>query len=183
MSLKKTSSTITISTGITQSTPNAFETQAVDLQLNALDQEVFVVEAVKIDFMTPLPFVGIFAPGVFNGIDEIAVTTTRPISMPSLKNSNCLAYSNRQTLAGVDTGVGGAPNSLVSLGVLEQGPADTPDTNLDYIGIIATSDLFLSVDSDGSVHGTDASVRIYGYRAKADAATYAALVQSEVLSS
>ena len=182
MGLKKTSSTITISSKVSQVTPNAFETNSLDLQLNALDQEVFVVEAVKIDFVSPLPFTGIFAPGVHEGIDEIAITTTRPASMPTLANSNCLAYSNRLTTAGVDTGVGGAPNCLVSMGVLEQGPADTPDTNLDYIGIIATSDVFLSVDSADSVHNTTASVRIYGYRAKADAATYAALVQSEVLS-
>ena len=183
MGLKKTSSTITISTKVSQAVPNAFETNALDLQLNALDQEVFVVEAIKIDFMSPLPFTGIFVAGVHTARDEIAITTTRPLSMPSLANSNCLAYSNRLTMAGVTDPVAPAvTNRLSAFSVLEQGPADTPDTNLDYIGIIATSDVFLSVDSANSTSNTDATVRMYGYRAKADAATYAALVQSEVLS-
>lgn len=149
----------------------------MDLQLNPLDQEVFVVLGVKIDFLSSLPFTGVFTPGVHTGEAEIAITTTRPATMPTLAVSNCIAYSNVQTMAGVS-----ATNELVSFGVLEQGPSDTPDTNLDYLGIIATSDMFLSVNSLNSVYNTDAAVRVYGYRARADAATYAALVQSEVLS-
>lgn len=76
-----------------------------------------------------------------------------------------------------------ASNEVVALAVQEQGPSDTPDANMDYIGIIATSDMFISVNSFATAALTQAAVRVYGYRAKADAATYAALVQSEVLSS
>ena len=178
MALKRSSEIITISSRVKQVAVNTFETNQVDLQLNPLDQEVFVVLGVKIDFLSELPFTGTFTPGFHQGEAEIGLTTTRPTTMPSLAVSNCVAYSNIQTVGGVS-----ATNELISFAVIEQGPADTPDSNLDYLGIIATSDMFLSVNSTNSVYNTDAAVRVYGYRARADAATYAALVQSEVLSS
>jgi len=177
MALKRTSEIITISTGIKQAVVNAFEVAQVDLQLNPLDQEVFVVLAAKIDFLSDFPFVGTFTPGTHNGQAEIAITTTRPTTMPRISDSNCVAYSSVQTKAGVS-----ATNELTAFAVLEQNAADTPDSNLDYLAIIATSDMFLSVDSLFSVANTEGAVRVYGYRARADAAQYAALVQSEVLS-
>ncbi len=54
---------------------------------------------------------------------------------------------------------------------------------LDYIGIISTNDFFLQIQGGGNLTPKIGNVKVYGYRAKADAATYAALVQSEVLSS
>lgn len=178
MALKKTSEVITISHFVDQGTPNAFQADPVDLQLNPLDNEVFVVTGVKIDMLSPQPFIGTGVSGFFSSDDEIALTTTRPAAMPNLSNSNCLAYANRLTTASINGGL-----ELLAFSCMEQGPIDTPDANLDYIGIIATSDMFVSVDSNNSLTPTDAAVRVYGYRAKADAATYAALVQSEVLSS
>ena len=62
---------------------------------------------------------------------------------------------------------------------------DTPPANQDYLGIIATNDFFVNLDlsKDFTTGQTcDVKVRVYGYRARADASTYAALVQSEVLS-
>ena len=59
---------------------------------------------------------------------------------------------------------------------------DTPIGDLDYMGIIATPNCYLSVDSDECKSKKAVAMRMWGYRAKADAATYAALVQSEVLS-
>ena len=52
----------------------------------------------------------------------------------------------------------------------------------DYIGIIATDNAFLQVEGVGNGNAKVANCRVYGYRAKASAAVYAALVQSEVLS-
>ena len=54
---------------------------------------------------------------------------------------------------------------------------------LDYIGIIATNDFFLQIQGVNNAAPLGGSVKMYGYRARADAAVYAALVQSEVLSS
>ena len=47
--LKPTSGVIVISSGITESAADTFTDQKVDMQLNVLDREVFVVTAVDID--------------------------------------------------------------------------------------------------------------------------------------
>jgi hypothetical protein len=60
---------------------------------------------------------------------------------------------------------------------------ETPPSALDYIGIISTNDFFLQIQGGGNGTPKIGNAKVYGYRAKADAATYAALVQSEVLSS
>lgn len=179
MALKRSSEVITISGRLQQGVAGAFEVNPVDLQLNPLDQEVFVVTAVKVDFLAHAPHQLVVAGGGWSNANfEVALTTTRPTAMPTLGDSNCFAFAARQTVYYAD----GAGDFTV-FSEWEQGPADTPDTNLDYIGIIATSDMFVSLDGNNSTHTSDIAFRVYGYRAKADAATYAALVQSEVLSS
>ena len=53
---------------------------------------------------------------------------------------------------------------------------------VDYIGLIATNNFFVSVQGANNIAAKGVNGRLWGYRAKADATTYAALVQSEVLS-
>lgn len=184
MALKKSSEIITVS-GLYQNDTNAFTSDAVDLQLNPLDQEVFVVLGVQVDFLGNIP-VGISSAGQvqrFN--DQVAFTTTRPASQPDLSDSNCFAFANRLVFQQNTPDPAGS-DGVVTLTYHERTPTDTPDTNLDYISIIATSDFFVSgTDSPGKLlgEGVSCAYKVYGYRAKADAATYAALVQSEVLSS
>jgi ABC-type uncharacterized transport system permease subunit len=60
---------------------------------------------------------------------------------------------------------------------------ETPPAALDYVGIIATNDFFLQVVGVNNAAAKSMGVKVYGYRARAEASTYAALVQSEVLSS
>lgn len=178
MALKRSSEVITISTTADQGVSGAFAVNQIDLQLNPLDQEVFVVTGVKIDFLSQTPHVLLpVAQGWYEATGEVAISTTRPLTMPNLGDSNVLAYANRQTTAWFS-----AAGEITAMVENETGPADTPDTNLDYIGIIATSDMFLSQDTTGSTGVQNVAIRVYGYRARADAATYAALVQSEVLS-
>jgi hypothetical protein len=59
---------------------------------------------------------------------------------------------------------------------------ETPPATLEYIGIIATNDFFVGVQGTNNGGPKQASGKLYGYRAVADATIYAALVQSEVLS-
>ena len=59
---------------------------------------------------------------------------------------------------------------------------ETPPATLEYIGIIATNDFFISVEGTGNAGVKSLGARVWGYRAKANADIYAALVQSEVLS-
>ena len=59
---------------------------------------------------------------------------------------------------------------------------ETPPATLEYIGIIATNDFFIQMQGTGNLASKGLAGRMYGYRARADASIYSALVQSEVLS-
>ena len=60
---------------------------------------------------------------------------------------------------------------------------ETPTGMLEYIGIIATNNFFVQVEGFQNTGLKTATGKMYGYRAVASADIYAALVQSEVLSS
>jgi len=57
-----------------------------------------------------------------------------------------------------------------------------PSTQLAYLGIIATNDFHLNIQGTNNTAVLFANARLYGFRARADASIYAALVQSELLS-
>ena len=59
---------------------------------------------------------------------------------------------------------------------------ETPPATLEYIGIIATNDFFIQGKGINNLSPRGMDGKMYGYRARADSAIYAALVQSEVLS-
>lgn len=168
MSLKSTSSTIQIGFSLPESAANTFTQSRIDLQLNPLDNEVFVVTAIKLDLETP------DAIAATNTNVNSSVSTTSLTNVGSLAQSQVIATASRKIAAAgfVDGGVG-----------FEQTDGDAPPAQLDNIGIIATNDFFVQVVGGGNATAKGVSGRMYGYRAKADAATYAALVQSEVLSS
>ena len=64
----------------------------------------------------------------------------------------------------------------------QQQSLETPPSTMDYIGIIATNDFYVQVEGKGNTNVKGVSGKLYGYRARADADIYAALVQSEALS-
>ena len=166
--LKQTSAVVSIGFGVDESASNTFTQNQIDLALSPLDREVFVVLAVNLD-----PF----TPDAVAGKDtkvECSLTTTSQTAVANLSNSNCLAASgNFIKAAGYsDSGV-----SFQSLG------AETPPATLEYIGIIATNDFFIQVKGTDNTQARGMDGKLYGYRAVADADIYAALVQSEVLSS
>ena len=164
--LKETSALITISSDIVESAANTFTEVQVDLQLNPLDNEVFVVQAIDVQSSSPD-----LVTGTNTGV-TCGVSTTSRTSVGSLADSNCLARLTKSIRSDAVNAVSMIENS-----------ADTPDSNLEYIGIIATNDFFLQILGNGNTSAKNFQCRLYGYRAKADAAVYAALVQSEVLSS
>jgi len=167
MTLKRTSEVIVIGSQVVESAANTFTQQRIDLQLNPLDNEVFIVQAINLDLQ---PCDGVAAADTsIRG----TLTTTSQTAMPSLSQSVTLAQSEFVIRGAgyVDTGVGFFQHSM-----------DTPPTGLEYIGIIATNDFFLQIVGANNTSAKLMNAKVYGYRAKADAATYAALVQSEVLS-
>lgn len=168
MALKKSSEVIAIGFSVTESGANTFTQERVDLQLNPLDNEVFVVLAIDLDPSAPFNVAGT------NTATEMSMSTTSLSSMGNINQSQVLANTKldiRQD-AGSLTGV-----------PFTRSAGDEPTAQLDYIGIISTNDFFVQIQGTGNPSARAGFGRVWGYRAKADAATYAALVQSEVLSS
>jgi hypothetical protein len=165
--LKQTSQTIAIGFNVSESAANTFTESSVDLNLDPLNNEVFVVTAINLD---PL------APDAVAGADtqtNASLTTTSQTAVATLAESNCIATANLDIRASgyVDGGVGFTRRGL-----------ETPPATLDYVAIIATNDFFVQVKGFQNGAAKGCSGKLYGYRARADAAIYAALVQSEVLS-
>ena len=163
--LKETSSIITIGASLIESAANTFTSGQVDLQLNPLDNEVFVVYAIDLDMVEPD-----LVPGTNTTINASLSTTSRT-TVGGLQDSNVMA-SNRITY-----------KSTAGEVVRGQFSSDSsPATQLEYLGIIATNDFFLNIEGANNVNARSVIARLYGVRAKADASVYAALVQSELLS-
>jgi hypothetical protein len=166
--LKQTSSIIVIGASVTESAPNTFTQNRVDLQLNPLDNEVFVVTGIDMDVSAP------DAIAATDTAQVMSITTTSQTTLPSLALTACMARKSLNIRAAgfVDGGVS-----------FQEAAGDTPPATLDYIGIIATNDFFLQTVGVNNAAAGSGAMKLYGYRARAEASTYAALVQSEVLSS
>ena len=165
--LKETSSIITIGATVTESAPNTFTSQQVDLQLNPLDNEVFVVYGVDIDCLEPSIVVG------STTFIKSSVSTTARTSVGDLSDSNVIAH-NRITIQN-----DGA--ALLARGEFKSDSA--PATQLPYLAIISTNDFFLNIEGSNNTLARSMNAKVYGVRARAtDPSVYAALVQSELLS-
>ena len=163
--LKETSSLITISASVAESAANTFTDAKVDLQLNPLDNEVFIVYAIDLDASEP------DSVDAANSVVQASLSTVERTSPGGLADSNVLAVS-RQVIQNQTT------NAVYS----EFKSDSTPTGMLEYIGIIATNDFYLNIRGTGNSAAKSLQARVYGVRARADASVYAALVQSEVLS-
>ena len=163
--LKDTSGLITIGFSTNETIANTFAQAQIDLQLNVLDREVFVVYGLNLD-LTPPDAVPATNTAVF-----ASVSTTSRTSVGNLSNSNILGTSAEQIRGGIADGVGFTFSS-----------ADSPPTQLEYLGIIATNNFFVQIVGSNNLLTKVVSGRIYGVRAVADASIYSALVQSELLS-
>ena len=112
---------------------------------------------------------------MIGGIDTsvgVSLTSTSQTSVQGLDNANCLANTRLDIKS---------DSPAVGVG-FTRGAGETQATNLEYLGIVATNDMFLSIAGTGNTAAKFANVKIYGYRARASADIYSALVQSEVLS-
>ena len=166
MGIKKTSEQIVISFGVSEPAPNTFTQDEIALQLDVLNNEVFVVQAVDLDTTAP------DAIAATNTQSRASVTSTTQTAIQSLSNTNTLASQILAIRAAgfIDGGVGFTRDSSDAF------------SNVPQLGIIATNNFFIQVEGTANLGGKTVTGKLYGYRAKADSATYAGLVQSEVLS-
>lgn len=165
MALKRTSEVITISTSIDESAPSTFTQEQVNLSLNPLDNEVFVVLAMDLNPAAPECITGV------NTECRGSVSVTSRTSVGNVSNSNVLAEASLAIRS----------DPIAAVGFTRM-PTEAPLAQLDYIGIIATNDFFVQIIGTNNTTAKSMNARMWGYRAKADAATYAALTQSEILS-
>jgi hypothetical protein len=165
--LKATSSVVPVGFLVSEAAANTFAQTQVDLNLSPLDREVFVVLSINLDPSAP------DLVAATNTSTSGSLTSTSQTAVALLDNSNCLAHTKldiRQSGGSTD----GVP--------FTRGAGESPATGLEYIGIIATNDFFVQVQGAGNTNTKAMAGKVYGYRARASADIYAALVQSEVLS-
>jgi hypothetical protein len=167
MGLKRTSELIAVSFGFDETGPNVFTQQEIALQLDILNNEIAVVMAIDIDLGSPDAVVATNTQTIGS------ITTTSQTATQGLGNSNTLAVARDEIRS----------QGFVDGGVAFSRKADSSYTGaMDSIGYIATNNFFVQVIGGNNVGAKTISGRVWLYRAKADASTYAALVQSEVLS-
>lgn len=167
--LKPSSSPIQISAAITETAANTLSIEQIDLTLNVLDNEVFVVTQVNLDVDAPDSIAA-----TSTAVDA-TVSTTRRTTVGSIADQNVLASASRQIICNA----GMTPDGGIQFD--REDPLFSA-LEMDYLGIIATNNAFLNVVGTGNGNVKQVRARVYGYRATADASTYAALVQSELLS-
>ena len=168
--LKTTSSPIQIGFSLREFAANTFIEGRVDLQLNPLDQEVFVVQAIDLDPNEPEAI----AATNTSVSASVSSTSLQLTAAPGTLSQSQVLATSRHSIRSANA------TSAVSF---DTGFGDTPSANLEYIGILATNDFFIQIQGANNTTPKEVFGKLYGYRARADAATYAALVQSEVLSS
>ena len=177
--LKQTSSQIVISFGLEESAANTFTSERVDLQLNALDNEVFVVTGVKLDALPP---------DVQLSLGDQRTETQATLSKQDITNAAAQDLSNTSVFAAhtvniiTSTAIQPSGDTAYNSVLQSEGLADAP-YHVEYLDIIATPDFFVNIKGIGNANPVSCNGKLYGYRARADASTYAALVQSELLSS
>ena len=165
--LKQTSGLITVSFETSETAANTFSQNIVDLQLNVLDREVFVCTGANLDVLPPDAVAGA------DSRVRASLSTTSRTTIGDLADNNVIASARDDIRAAgfADAGVGFSTMF-----------GESPAVGMDYLAIISTNDFAVQVEGNGNGGAKAVTGKLYGYRAVADAATFAALVQSELLS-
>ena len=144
--LKSTSSVIPIGFSVTETGANTFTQAQVDLTLSPLDREVFVVLAVNLDAGPP--------DLVANQrtATKVRLTTTSQTGIVGLDNANCISALSQFIISDAANSVSFSSQAL-----------ETPPSTLDYIGVIATNDFFISIEGTNNTAAHGASGKLYGY--------------------
>ena len=103
-----------------------------------------------------------------------SLSTTSRTSLGTIADSNVFAAGRNVCLAD--------PAAGISFGNYSDSSTESPHAQLEYIAIIATNNFQAQVLGTDNTRVKAMDFRVWGYRARADSSTYAALVQSELLS-
>jgi len=164
--LKSTSEQIVISGGFVETGVATFTEIEIDLTLNVLDREVFVVTAVDMNVFTPENIAALTTS--VNG----SLSTTTRATIGNISDSNVIAADQKVCRS----------SAVASVAFSEQSPDSPTGAGLEYMAIIATNNFFAQCIGVNNVAPRGLNFRVWGFRARADANIYSALVQSELLS-
>lgn len=167
--LKPTSDVVIISGNVTESAANTFTQETVDLQLDILNREIFVVTAIDVNMSLPDANVA-----DNETIVRGSLSTTSRSAVGTISSSNVMA-AGRNVIA-ADTG------AALFAGIYSDVSTETPHATLEYIALIATNDFHAQIQGTGNTLVKGMDFRVWGYRAQATADVFAALTQSELLS-
>lgn len=166
MGFKKTSDLIAISFSVSETALNTFSQDEIALQLDILNNEIFVVLAADLNLSAPDMTAGT------NSEVRASIASTEQTAVANLGDTNCIAVSQDAIRS----------DALTAAVSFTRAAEETYSGKIDYIALIATNNFFVQVKGGGNLIPKSVNGRVWGYRARADASTYAALVQSEVLS-
>ena len=168
MGFKKRTDLINVSGIATESAANTFTQLEVSLDLDPLNREVFIVTDCYLDPFTPSSVAGT------NTQVGCSLTNVSRAALASIGDSQCISNVADRIFAG------GAEFNFARIAMpIAQQSTGSPR---DYLAIISTPNFFVQVQGINNTGASGANFRLTGYRAQADADTYAALVASEVLS-
>ena len=127
---------------------------------------MFVVTQINIDVDHP------DTSGTKTSAVSTSVSTVRRPTVGSIGDNNVIGSAKRSLV------VNGNGNHVA---FDREDPLFVALSN-DYLSIIATPNFYFNIQGLNNQNPKGATCRLYGYRARADSAIYAALVQSELLS-
>lgn len=170
--LKQTSEIVTISGSVTETVAGTLAETTVNLSLDVLSREVFVIVATDLNMSLPDANVADNETLVRGSLSTVSRST-----VGTLADSNTFA-TGRNVIVADNLAT---PPEFV--GIYSDASTETPHAELQYIAILSTNDFYAQVKGDGNTRIKANDFRVWGYRATVtDPAIFAALVQSELLS-
>lgn len=164
--LKASSSPLQISGKVVETAIDSFTSEEIDLPLDPLNNEVFVVTQINIDVDHP------DTSSSKTSAVSTSVSTVRRTTVGSIGDNNVIGSAKRSLVVNSNGNHVGFDRENPLFAAISE----------DYLSIIATPNFFFNIEGLNNQNPKGATMRVYGYRARADAAVYAALVQSELLS-
>ena len=163
MSYKWTSETFTIREAVTESAANTFTEQTVNLNLDSLSREILVILRADLDVAYPDG-----VPGTYTSV-QMSLANTEQTGVINIDNADCIASANAVI-------VSGAPGDSVPF--QEQMPESINASDAPLF-LVATDNLYLGIKGLNNTNAKSGYMVLHARRAKADAATYSAILTSQ----
>jgi hypothetical protein len=175
MALKKASALMNLGGVVTLTDGGGFTQSRVNLPLDALNREVFVVTDIQLDYNPGLLF-----DAAVGGTQEIAgqISMNTQVAMLGINDPDIIGRFGARTLQG------GVANPGAGTSLYHANPDETSSgTQLDHLSIVATPDFFVGgifATTTGGGPARSINIRLTGYRGIADVGTYSALIAQQI---